>query len=108
MLDRTGQALGEKSLNIEGKEVTIKTAIGDVRKYLKTTQRLRDENKNEAIIDAQFDLLEKLVKQGNPDEEENYIKQFVEENFAELLKESLIALRLVKRKDYETEEDTKN
>ena len=97
-LDRTGMALGEKEIKIQGKDVKIKTNIGDVRNYLKGVQRLKDGNGDD-IIDFQFDFLEKIIKQGNPDEDMNFIKQYVEEYFTDLITEALIALRLTTRKD---------
>ena len=108
ILDRTGQALGIKTIKVNNKDITIKTNVGDVRKYLIDISKAKENNNSEAIINIQFDFIEKLLIQGNPKEDKIEIKADVEEYFQELIKEVTIALRLAKKEDYETKEELKN
>jgi len=108
LLDRTGQAMGDKSIMIDKEELKIKAKIGDVRGYLKTVTKLKKENNDVGMVDLQFDFFEKLIKQGNPSYSVDDVKGIVESYFTEVSKEILIALRLATRKDYEEEEQTKN
>ena len=107
VLDRTGLALGQKEVKINGTTISIKTEIGDVRKYLKDVQRQKDNDDSDKVIDVQFDFLEKIISQGNPDDDKNIIKQLVEEYFQDLIKECLIALRLTTRKQLKDSDESK-
>lgn len=108
ILDRTGEAIGQKTIKINDKDVKIKVNVGDIRNYLIKITELKKEGNTPAIVNYQFEFIEKLLKQGNPTVPVEEIKADVEFFFGDLVKEVSIALRLATREDYEIKEKAKN
>lgn len=107
-LDRFGQTMGIKKITLNGETIEIKTELGDVRKYLCDVTEMKEKNETSKLIMYQFNFLEKLLKQGNPTAKKDLISEIVDDNFTELLNETLIALKLAKRDDVEKTEKVKN
>lgn len=83
-LDRFGKSIGTYDIEVNKVKIPVKIEIGDVRDFMIS---LQGANENDPKINDQIDFAQKLIIQGNPDEDVEGVKLFVEINFKDVITE---------------------